>query len=148
MDQGDATSGEAGGKTSLPLILARELASNLATPMFLQDYRGVLVYYNDAASLLFGKPFAELGETPGDEFGALLDLKTLDGSPLRRRNAPSGIAFFEHRPSHQQLYATGFDGVQRLVEATAFPLLGTTEELHGVVVVFWEASEDRQSRFK
>ena len=47
---------------NLPLILARELASNLATPMFLLDAGGMLVFYNDAAELLLGKPFAELGE--------------------------------------------------------------------------------------
>ena len=33
-----------GSPKSLPLILARELASNLATPMFLLDVRGLLVY--------------------------------------------------------------------------------------------------------
>ena len=52
----------------LPLILARELAANLATPMFLLDARGVLVFYNDAAALLIGKPFAELGEIPVERF--------------------------------------------------------------------------------
>jgi hypothetical protein len=36
------------------------------------------------------------------------------------------------------LAATGYDGVQRLVQATAFPLFGTTSELHGVVTVFWD----------
>ena len=44
---------------SLPLILARELAANLATPMFLIDENGNLVFYNDAAELLIGKPFSE-----------------------------------------------------------------------------------------
>ena len=51
-----------GSPKSLPLILAREFASNLATPMFLLDAAGMLVFYNDAAALLLGKPFAELGE--------------------------------------------------------------------------------------
>jgi PAS domain-containing protein len=141
VDKDATTGGEAGGSKSVQLILARELASNLATPMFLQDDRGVLVYYNDAASLLFGRPFGEIGEIPGEKFGALLDLKTVDRKPLRRRDAPSGIAFFERRPSHQRLYATGFDGQQRLVQATAFPLFGTTEEFHGVVVVFWQVND-------
>ena len=39
-----------GSPKSLPLILARELASNLATPMFLLDADGILVYFNDAAA--------------------------------------------------------------------------------------------------
>ena len=37
------------GPKSLPLILARELASNLSTAMFLLDAAGTLVYFNDSA---------------------------------------------------------------------------------------------------
>ena len=44
--------GSGGGPRSLPLILARELAANLATPMFLLDADGMLVFYNEAAALL------------------------------------------------------------------------------------------------
>ncbi len=126
----------------LPLILARELASNLATPMFLLDARGVLVYYNDAAALLIGKAYGDVGEMPAEEFGAILNLKTPDGEPLRRRDTPAGIAFFERRPAHKTVAATGFDGVQRLVHATAYPLLGTEAEMHGVVSVFWQVADD------
>jgi PAS domain-containing protein len=125
---------------SLPLILARELASNLATPMFLIDGRGVLVYYNDAAELVIGKPFAELGAIDGLEFGSALQMTGLDGAPVRRRFSPAGIAFMERRPSHQQLFVTGYDGARRAVEATAYPLLGGHDELHGVVAVFWESA--------
>jgi len=136
VNQGDKA---VGGK-SLQLILARELASNLATPMFLIDARGMLVFYNDAAALLIGKPFAELGEIPAEEFGAVLDMKTPDGGPLRRRDTPAGIAFFERRPAHTTLAARGYDGVQRLVHNTAYPLFGTSDEMHGVVSVFWQVA--------
>ncbi|MGZ8766228.1 MAG: hypothetical protein ACXW2C_11115 [Acidimicrobiia bacterium] len=130
--------GTPGTPKSLPLILARELASNLATPMFLLDPGGMLVFYNDAASLLLGKPFAELGETPSGEFGAALQLTTPDGEPIRRRDSPAGIAFFEQRPAHRTLMATGYDGVRNRFEATAYPLFGAAGEMHGVVGVFWE----------
>jgi hypothetical protein len=128
----------------LPLILARELAANLATPMFLLDTRGMLVFYNDAAALLIGKPFAEMGETPAEEFGAVLQMKTPDGQPLRRRDTPAGVAFFERRPAHMVLAATGYDGVQRVVHNTAYPLFGTTSEMHGVVSVFWLVGDERK----
>ncbi len=136
----DDTSSSAGAKP-LPLILARELASNLATPMFLLDARGVLVFYNDAAALLIGKPFGEMGEIPAEEFGAVLQLKTPEGDPVRRRDTPAGIAFFERRPAHKTLGVTAYDGVRRLVHATAYPLFGSTAEMHGVVSVFWEVSD-------
>jgi len=128
----------------LPLILARELASNLATPMFLMDPGGMLVFYNDAAAMLLGRSFAELGEIPAGEFGEALHLETPAGQPIRRRDSPAGIAFFERRPAHETLMATAYNGVRRQYEATAYPLFGAAGEMHGVVAVFWEvAPRDR-----
>lgn len=123
---------------SLPLILAREFAANLATPMFLIDAGGVLVFYNDAAALLLGKPFAEVGEIPAGDFGAVLELATPDGQTVRRRDSPAGIAFFEGRPAHATVMATAYDGVRRAYEATAYPLFAATGDMHGVISVFWE----------
>ena len=91
---------------SLPLILARELASNLATPMFLLDADGMLVYFNDAAALLLGKSYAEVGEITSLEFGESLKVSTRDEQPLRRRDTPSGIEFFQHKPAHLRVLAT------------------------------------------
>ena len=125
---------------SLPLILARELAANLATPMFIIDASGVLVFYNEAAELLIGRSFAELGEVGAGDFGAVLQLTEPDGTPLRRRDTPAGVAFFERRPAHRVLVATGYDGVRRTVDVTAYPLFGTSNEMHGVVTVFWETA--------
>ena len=33
--------------------------------------------------------------------------------------------------------ATAYNGVRGTYEATAYPLLGATGEMHGVVAVFW-----------
>lgn len=107
--------------------------------MFLMDPGGMLVFYNDAAALLLGKPFAELGEIPSGDFGAALHVRSVDGEQMRRSETPSGIAFFEHRPSHQAITVTTYDGVHRVFEQTAYPLFGATGEMHGVVSVFWES---------
>jgi hypothetical protein len=113
--------------------------------MFLLDAGGMLVFYNDAAALLLGKPFAEVGEIPSGEFGAALELATTDGKPLRRRDTPSGIAFYEHKPAHMRVMATAYDGVRSSYEATAYPLLGSTGEMHGVVAVFWQVASGERS---
>jgi PAS domain-containing protein len=136
----------AGTPKSLPLILARELGANLATPMFLIDAEGTLVFYNEAAELLIGRPFAELGEIPSLEFGEALQLTDADGTPLRRRDSPAGVAFFERRPSHQVVYVTTYDGARRMVEATAYPLFGGAQDMHGVLTVFWEVGATRDER--
>jgi PAS domain-containing protein len=141
----DAVASSAGAPKSLPLILARELGANLATPMFLIDADGMLVFYNEAAELLIGRPFAEVGEMPGLEFGDMLHLADADGTPLRKRDTPSNVAFCEQRPSHKAVVATAFDGERRHVEATAYPLFGAAQEMHGVLTVFWEVGATKEN---
>jgi PAS domain-containing protein len=126
---------------ALALIVARELAANLATPMFLIDAGGDLVYYNDAAEQIIGKSFAELGTINALEWGEMLHLTTVDGEPLRRRDSPPGIAFAERRPAHSTLQVTALDGTLRVVEVTAYPLFAKADEMHGVVAIFWETDK-------
>lgn len=126
---------------SLPLILARELAANLATPMFLIDAGGTLVYFNEAAELLLGKSYGEVGGITALEFGAMLELEKVDGTPMRRRDSPAGVAYYEREPSHRTLLATTLDGTRHPFEVTAYPLFGHVGDMHGVLTVFWRAKE-------
>jgi PAS domain-containing protein len=123
----------------LPLILARELAANLATPMFLIDEAGTLVFCNEAAELMLGRSLGELGVMTANEFGSMLEMRGLDGEPMRRRDSPPGRAFYERQPAHQSMLVHTLDGLDREIEVTAYPLFGRDEEMHGVLTVFWEA---------
>ncbi len=126
---------------SLPLILARELAANLATPMFLIDADGLVVFYNEAAELMLGKQYSEMGTIGANDFGDMLKLEDLDGTPLRKRDSPSGVAFLLREPAHRRLVATTLGGNRRATfEVTAYPLFGRTGDMHGVLTVFWEAT--------
>lgn len=126
---------------SLPLILARELAANLATPVLLIDAHGMLAYLNEAAELMIGKSYGELAGMEALDLGEMLQLTALDGTPVRRRDMPSGIAYFRREPSHQTLLAVSLDGTRRRVEVTSYPLFGKVGVMHGVLTVFWEAKE-------
>ena len=53
----------------LELILARNLMSALSTPAFLVDEGGILVFYNEAAGMLLGKSWEELGTVGADQQG-------------------------------------------------------------------------------
>jgi PAS domain-containing protein len=122
----------------LVLILAREFASNLATGTLITDERGWLVYYNEAAEEVFGVSFSEAGEMPLEDWSARYaprSVETDEALPLERR--PTGIALKERRPAHQRFRTTGFDGVVREVEVTAFPLFAHADELVGTVTIFW-----------
>ena len=121
----------------LVLILARELASNLATPTLIADDRGQLVFYNEAAGELVGRPFAEVGEVPLDEWTTSFSPRTPESELLPARERPARIAFDERRPAHQQFVITSRDGVEREVAVTAFPLFAHADEFVGIIAVFW-----------
>jgi PAS domain-containing protein len=121
----------------LVLILARELLSNLATPALLADDQGRLLFYNEAAEEIVGRPFAETGEMPVDEWTAGFAPRTHDSEPLPAERRPVRIALDERRPSHERFLITSWDGTHRHVAVTAFPLFAQADEFVGVVGIFW-----------
>jgi hypothetical protein len=132
-------SGNTGGP-SLQLILARELAANLATPMFLIDAAGTLVFFNEAAELMLGKSYGEVGPITALEFGTMLATAYLDGTPMRRRDSAPGVAFYRREPCHQSVLASTLDGTREQFEVTAYPLFGRVGEMHGVLTLFWRTN--------
>jgi PAS domain-containing protein len=126
---------------NLVLILARGLASSIATPMFLVDPEGTLVYFNEPAEGILGQSYAEAGELSSDEWGTMFypeDPET--GEKIPREALPLMIALAERRPAHLSMVITGQDGVRRAIALTAFPLFARTDEFVGAVAIFWEES--------
>ena len=130
---------EAPNPKHLVLILAREFASNLATPTLIADTRGRLVFYNEAAEAVVGRRFAEIGEVPMDDWIASFEPRTIESEPLPPESRPARIALDERRAAHQRYVVTSADGVEREVEVTAFPLFAHRDEFVGIVVLFWRA---------
>jgi PAS domain-containing protein len=126
---------------NLVLILARGLASSIATPMFLVDPEGTVVYFNEPAEGILGQSYAEAGELSSDEWGTMFypeDPET--GEKIPREALPLMIALAERRPAHLSMVITGQDGVRRAIALTAFPLFARTDEFVGAVAIFWEES--------
>ncbi len=121
-------------------MLARELASKLATATFVTDASGELVYYNEHAEEILGRSFAEAGEMSAEEWVSLFAVEELDGTALPLERMPAGIALLERRPAHHTFRITGLDGKQRVISATAFPLCARADEFVGVTAIFWEQS--------
>ena len=121
----------------LVLILARELASNLATPTLIADAEGTLVFFNEAADAIVGRPFGEIGEMSMEEFSASFTPRTRNHAPLTEDRRPTRIALEERRAAHEQLWVTSRDGVDRQIAITAFPLFAEADEFVGIVGIFW-----------
>jgi PAS domain-containing protein len=125
----------------LVLILARELASNLATPAALSDHEGRLVFFNEAAEGLVGHSFAETGEMPMDDWVSQFAPRTQGGRPLRIEERPAGVALRERRPVHGRFWVTSVDGIERSVSVTALPLFAHADEFVGVMTIFWRDAD-------
>ena len=121
----------------LILILARELASNLATPTLIADERGQAVFYNEAAEAVIGTPFAEMGEVGLDALGESFSPRTAKGEPRAQEDLPGRIALDERRAAHERILVTSRDGVAREVSVTGIPLFAHADEFVGVMVIFW-----------
>jgi PAS domain-containing protein len=124
----------------LELILARNLMSSLSTPAFLVDEGGVLVFYNDAAGILLGKRFEELGTVPQTEWGALFGPFDGAGELVPYDELPLVTAVRSGRPAHAEFTIRSADGAEHLVEASAFPIL-TAHGSRGALAMLWP-SED------
>lgn len=120
----------------LELILARNLMSALSTPAFLVDEGGLLVFYNEAAGLLLGKRFEELGTVGPQEWGSLFGPFDESGQPIPYDNLPIVKAVRAGRPAHAEMTVRSTDGSNHDVEVSAFPIL-TAHGSQGAIAVFW-----------
>jgi PAS domain-containing protein len=120
----------------LELILARNLMSALSTPAFLVDEGGTLAFYNEAAGILLGKRFEELGTVGPQEWGALFGPFGEDGEPIPYDELPLVQAVRNGRPAHAELDIRSTDGTIHSVEASAFPIL-TAHGSRGAIAVLW-----------
>jgi PAS domain-containing protein len=122
----------------IEVILARQLSSYLALPVFIVDPDGLLLFYNDPAEHVLGRRFSETGEMPMAEWARLFRPTDEDGRLMQPEELPLVIAVQDRRPAHGSCYIEGLDGQRRLIEVTAFPLIGQAGRFLGGVAIFWE----------
>ncbi len=121
----------------IALILAKDLAANLATPMLVVDASGSLVYFNEPAERILGQPYAEAQMTTADLARAV---KPVDeaGQPLRLEDLPLATAFRTGIPSRGGFWIDAADGQRRSLEVVGIPLFAQADRLVGGLAVFWE----------
>ncbi|MDR7481933.1 MAG: PAS domain-containing protein [Armatimonadota bacterium] len=122
----------------IELILMRQLAASLATPIFVVDRAGTLVYFNEPAEALLGRRYDEAGEMPFEEWSTIFTPRDDTGARLPPEVLPLAIALRARRPAHRGIHITGLDGVDRQIEVVAFPLEGQAGRHLGAVAIFWE----------
>lgn len=121
------------------IILARQLTSYLALPVFIVDPAGNLIYYNEPAERILGQSYEETGEMPLAEWSTIFVPTDAEGVPLPPESLPLVIALRERRPTHLDFWIRGLDGTRRHLRATALPIIGQAGRFLGAMALFWEA---------
>lgn len=124
----------------IEVILLRQLASYLATPVFLVDPQGTLIFYNEPAERILGLRFEETGEIAAAEWATAFAPTDENGKPLAPERLPLAVALKERRPAQASLWIQGLDQVRRHVEVTALPIVGLADRHLGALAVFHETA--------
>ncbi|MCE7939467.1 hypothetical protein DCC79_09895 [bacterium] len=122
----------------IEIILTRQLASCMATPVFLVDPAGTLLYFNEPAERVLGQRFDEAGEMPVERWSTIFSPMDAAGVPLPAESLPLVVALTECRPTHGHFWIHGLDHTLRRIEVTAFPIVGVADRFVGAVAIFWE----------
>jgi PAS domain-containing protein len=123
---------------SLVLIRAKHLAESVTTPMFLTDASGHLIFYNEAAEVLMGKPFTDVGVLTTSEWRETFNIRNRDGSPFPLEAMPGWMELQGERPTLGHFWLTAFDGTDHFLAVCAFPLFTAQRQFDGALVLFWE----------
>jgi PAS domain-containing protein len=119
------------------LILLKQVAGYLATPMFLVDPSGDLIYYNEPAEKILGHRYEETGQMPQEEWGTIFSPTDSLGRRVPPEELPLSRALAERTPSQGNLFIRGLDGASRHLSVTAIPLEGPGGTNLGALAIFW-----------
>ena len=121
----------------IELILARSLIATLTTPGFLVDGEGVVVFFNDAASVLLGVRFEEVGQMGPEQWSSDFGVFDEAGERVPPEKLALMIALREARPTTARYTLHSLKGVEHYIEAAAVPIL-TVQGTRGAMVFFWQ----------
>lgn len=121
----------------LELILARNLLTSISTPAFLLDQHGALVFYNEAAGALLGRPFEDAGRMNPEEWISTHGPIGEDGKPIPLDELPSTQAVQKGRPDHGVFRIRSANGTEHEIESSTFPIVASEEGSSGAMVLFW-----------
>ena len=93
----------------------RQVASYLATPVFLVNPKGDLLYYNESAEEILGQRYEETGELALEQWGTMFTPRDADGALIPADDLPLVRALRNNRPAHGRFFITGSDRVDRFV---------------------------------
>lgn len=126
---------------SLALIRAKHLAESVTTPMLLTDQEGTLIFFNEAAEVLIGHTFADIGPLGASDWQKRFDVRGRDGAPFPLEAMPGWLELQTERPGTGHIVLRRADGADLMLAVCAFPLFTAQRQFDGALVLFWHDEE-------
>lgn len=127
----------------LELILARNLLTSVTTPSFLVARDGALLFYNEAAGALLGRPFEDVGQLDAGEWTGSFGPLDENDEPIPLDELPLTRALRDGRPAHAEFCVRDAKGAKHRIAASAMPIVGHGDGASGAMVIFWPVDPDR-----
>jgi len=125
----------------IELILSRQLAECLGTPVFLTDTVGNLLFYNEPAEEILGKRFEDTGEMAVAEWGTIFKNKDDAGNPIPPEELPLVKTLMNRLPYHKTFWIESLKGTAERISVTSYPIIGRPATFLGAIAIFWRSSE-------
>jgi hypothetical protein len=108
--------------------------------MLIVDDGGDLVYFNEPAERILGRPYAQ-AQMSRAELAKTFKPVDAAGEPIPIDRLPLAEAFRTGLPSHGHLRIEAVDGELRDLEVIGVPLFAKADQLAGGLAIFWERAE-------
>jgi PAS domain-containing protein len=123
------------------MILARNLLSALSTPAFLVDVPGQIIFFNDAAGVLFGRRFEETGPISHDDWREAVGPFDEQGASIPFMDLPLTRALRKGVAGHHKHLLRPAAGEQLVeFEVSGVPIVATGGGFRGAMVFFWSSN--------
>ena len=126
---------------SLALIRAKHLAESVTTPMLLTARDGTLIFYNEAAEVMLGVPFADVGPLGASAWRDRFDVRGRTGEPFPLEAMPGWLELQTERPGTGHVVLRRSDGSDLVLAVCAFPLFTAQRQFDGALVLLWKDGE-------
>ena len=122
----------------IELILARQFGDSLSMPFFLVDPEGNLLFYNEAAEVIFGLRFTDTGGMRMEEWATIFTPTDIDGNLIAPEDLPLVQTLSTRRPAHGSFFIDNIGGERVMITVTSFPVEGRPDRYLGAIAMFWK----------
>lgn len=122
----------------IEVILSRQLADSLSTPVFIVDPVGNLIFYNEPAEELLGLRYEETGTMPVTEWSSIFTPMDDDGNILAAEDLPLVQTLSEQLPAHGDFWIRSLKNKSHKISVTSFPIIGRPNRFLGAIAIFWK----------